>query len=89
MTFWVIAPLTVVFGREIAAWSRLGAVTGFITMVHHSAGGLGALAGGSVFDAYGSYDRAFVLMLVLSVIALGLTLALPRPRVPRPTGGVT
>ena len=45
VTFWVTAPLTVVFGREIAAWSRLGAVTGFITMVHHSAGGLGALVG--------------------------------------------
>ena len=52
---------------------------------------LAALVGGSVFDAYGSYDRAFVLMLVLSVIALGLTLtlALPRPRVPGPPGGVT
>ena len=73
----------------LSAWSRLGAVTGFITMVHHSAGGLGALVGGSVFDAYGSYDRAFVLMLVLSVIALGLTCALPRPRVPRPAGGAT
>ena len=48
-----------------------------------------ALVGGSVFDAYGSYDRAFVLMLVLSVIALGLILALPLPRVPRPPGGVT
>ena len=71
----------------LSAWSRLGAVTGFITMVHHSAGGLGALVGGSVFDAYGSYDRAFVLMLVLSVIALAL--ALPRPRVPRPPGGIT
>ncbi len=48
---------------------------------------LAALVGGSVFDAYGSYDRAFVLMLVLSVIALGLTLALPRPRASRPPGG--
>ena len=34
---------------------------------------LAALVGGSVFDTYGSYDRAFVLMLVLSVIALALT----------------
>ena len=78
VTFWVTAPLTVVFGREIAAWSRLGAVTGFITMVHHSAGGLGALVGGRIYDAYGSYDAAIVLLLVLSAIALGLTLALPR-----------
>lgn len=77
VTFWVTAPLTVVFGREIAAWSRLGAVTGFITMVHHSAGGFGALVGGEIYDAYGSYDAAFVLLLVLSLIALGLSLALP------------
>ena len=78
-TFWVTAPLTVVFGREIAAMSLLGTVTGLITMVHHSAGGLGALVGGTIFDAHGSYDAAFVLMLALSVAALGLTFALPAP----------
>ena len=86
VTFWVTAPLTVVFGREIAAMRLLGTVTGLITMVHHSAGGLGALAGASIFDAYGSYDAAFVLMLVLSVIALVLSLALPPPRSPRRRG---
>ena len=78
-TFWITAPLTVVFAREIAAAGLLGTVTGLITMVHHSAGGLGALAGASIFDAYGSYDAAFALMLALSVVALGLTLALPHP----------
>lgn len=78
VTFWITAPLTVVFGREIAAMSLLGTVTGLITMVHHSAGGLGALAGGAVFDADGTYDRAFVLMLVLSAVALALSLALWR-----------
>ena len=80
VTFWVTAPLTVVFGREIAAMSLLGTVTGLITMVHHSAGGLGALVGGEIFDAHGSYDAALVLMLVLSVTALALTLALSRRR---------
>ena len=83
-TFWITAPLSVVFGREIAAMARLGTVTGLITMVHHSAGGLGALAGASIFDASGSYDGAFVVMLALSIIALGLTLALPRPPGPLP-----
>ena len=78
VTFWVTAPLTVVFGREIAAVSLLGTVTGLITMVHHSAGGLGALVGGEIFDAHGSYGAAFAVMLVLSVAALGLTLALSR-----------
>ncbi len=87
VTFWITAPLTIVFGREIAAMSLLGTVTGLITMVHHSVGGLGALFGGAIFDAYGAYDGAFVLMLVLSVIALALSLALlPRGRA-RPPGG--
>ena len=60
-------------------------------MVHHSAGGLGALAGASIFDAYGAYDGAFVLMLILSVVALALSLALLPRRSPRrrarPPGG--
>ena len=78
VTFWMTAPLTVVFAREVAGLALLGTVSGLITMAHHAAGGLGALAGASVFDIYGSYHRAFVAMLVLSVIALGLTLVLPR-----------
>ena len=77
VTFWVTAPLTVVFGRESAAMSLLGTVTGLITMVHHSAGGLGALVGATIFDAEGSYDSAVVLMFALSVIALALSLVLP------------
>ena len=80
VTFWMTAPLTVVFAREVAGLALLGTVSGLITMAHHAAGGLGALAGASVFDIYGSYHRAFVAMLVLSVIALGLTLVLPRSR---------
>ena len=83
MTFWMTAPLAVVFAREHASFALLGTVSGLITMAHHVAGGIGALAGASIFDAYGSYTRAFVVMLVLSVVALGLTLVLPRrPRRP-------
>ena len=63
-------------------WEAL-LICGLITMAHHVAGGIGALAGASIFDAYGSYTQAFVAMLVLSVVALGLTLVLPRrPRQP-------
>ena len=80
VTFWMTAPLTVVFAREVAGLALLGTISGLITMAHHAAGGLGALVGASVFDIYGSYHRAFVAMLVLSVIALGLTLVLPRSR---------
>ena len=82
VTFWMTAPLAVVFAREVGGLALLGTVSGLITMVHHVAGGVGAFAGASVFDAYGSYTWAFVAMLVLSVLALALalalTLALPR-----------
>ena len=78
VTFWMTAPLAVVFAREHASFALLGTVSGLMTMVHHAAGGIGALVGASIFDAYGSYTGAFVAVLVLSVVALGLTLVLPR-----------
>ena len=78
VTFWMTAPLAVVFAREVGGLALLGTVSGLITMVHHVAGGVGAFAGASVFDAYGSYTYAFVAMLVLSVIALALSLVLAR-----------
>ena len=78
VTFWMTAPLTVVFAREVAGFALLGTVSGLITLVHHAAGGIGALAGASVFDTYGSYTNAFAAMLVLSVLALGLSLLLVR-----------
>ena len=78
VTFWMTAPLAIVFARESASIALLGTVSGLITMVHHVAGGISALAGASIFDACGLYTYAFVAMLVLSVVALGLILALPR-----------
>lgn len=73
-TFLVTAPLTVVFAGTIFGQRRLGLVAGSISMVHQVFGGLGALAGGVIFDQWGSYDRAFVLLLALSLIAIPLTL---------------
>ena len=73
VTFWMTAPLAVVFAREVAGLALLGTVSGLITMVHHATGGIGALAGASVFDTYGSYTNAFAAMFVLSVIAVVLS----------------
>ena len=78
VTFWMTAPLAVVFAREVAGLALLGTVSGLITMVHHATGGIGALAGASVFDTYGSYTNAFAAMLVLSVIAVVLSGLLAR-----------
>ena len=73
-TFLITAPLTVVFVGNIFGVARLGTLAGSISMVHQIAGGFGAFAGAWIFDNRGSYDDAFRLMLVLSVVAAMLTL---------------
>ena len=68
-TFLMTAPLTVLFSGNIFGQRRLGRVSGTISGIHQISGGLGALAGALAFDIWGSYDRAFLLMLALSVAA--------------------
>ena len=74
-TFLITAPLTVVFLGNIYGPRRLGTLTGAISMIHQIAGGLGALAGGWIYDLSGNYNPAFALMLALSLAATALTLA--------------
>lgn len=81
-TFLVTAPLTVMFVRDAFGMKHLGALAGLITMVHHVCGGIGAYVGASIFDATGRYNGAFALMLVASIAAVVLSLALRRPRTP-------
>lgn len=78
VTFWMTAPLTVVFARLGFGSMMLGTVSGLITMVHHAAGGLGALVGAAYFDIAGRYDGAFALNAVLSLLALAATVMLRR-----------
>ena len=73
-TFLITAPLTVVFVGNMFGSGNLGTVSGFISMVHQIAGGLGALAGAIIFDLRGSYDAAFLLMLGLGIVAVVMTL---------------
>jgi ABC-type branched-subunit amino acid transport system permease subunit len=54
--------------------AHLGALAGLITMVHQIFGGIGAYGGALIFDATGTYDAAFILVLAASVLALVLTL---------------
>ena len=75
-TFLVTAPMTVLFVRDHFGMKHLGALTGLITMVHQIFGGIGAWGGALIFDATGTYDAAFVLMLAASALALVLTLML-------------
>lgn len=79
-TFLVTAPLTVVFVTQSFGTRHLGALVGLITMVHHICGGVGAYLGAAIFDATGTYNAAFTTMLVVSLIALLLSLLLARPQ---------
>ncbi|MCE2500706.1 MAG: MFS transporter [Dehalococcoidia bacterium] len=81
-TFLMTAPLTVMFSGNIFGQRRLGRVSGTISGIHQVSGGLGALAGALSFDIWGSYDRAFLLMLALSIAATVGTL-LVRDRAPQ------
>ena len=77
-TFWITAPLAVVFVSNAFGARNLGALSGLITMVHHMCGGLGAWIGAALFDADGAYDRAFIVMLVCSLAAVLVSLFLRR-----------
>ena len=79
VTFWVTAPLVVVFARRMGGFALLGTLSGLITMVHHVAGGVGAWAGARIFDLFGSYDHAITALLAMSVLALALVPALSPP----------
>jgi predicted MFS family arabinose efflux permease len=77
-TFLMTAPLLVVFARTAFGMGNLGSITGLIVMIHHMCGGLGAWIGAALFDANGSYDWAFGVMLASSLLACLFCAALAR-----------
>ena len=85
-TFLMTAPLTVMFSGNIFGQTRMGRISGTISGVHQVSGGLGALVGALAFDIWGSYDRAFVLLLSLSIIATVATLLVRDRAIPRVPG---
>ena len=82
-TFMITAPLLVVFARRSFGAARMGLVSGVLSMVHQICGGLGAFVGAYVFDHRGSYDDAFVVVLIMALLAAGAT-ALVRDEPPTP-----
>jgi predicted MFS family arabinose efflux permease len=78
-TMMVTAPLTILFVRDAFGTRNLGALAGLITMVHQIFGGIGAYGGALVFDYTGSYDFAFVALLIASALGLALAFMLRAP----------
>jgi predicted MFS family arabinose efflux permease len=79
-TFSITAPLTVVFVNNVYGREHLGTLSGLINMVHQVSGGAGALVGAVIFDRWGSYDWAFVVMLALALLAAVTTFQLSEKR---------
>ena len=80
LTFWMTAPLSAVYTREHFGTAHLGTINGIITMVHNGFGGVGAYAGGVVFDSYGNYQPMLQLLLGMAILALLLTPGVRAPR---------
>ena len=80
LTFWMTAPLSAVYTREHFGTAHLGTINGIIAMVHNGFGGLGAYAGGVVFDSYGNYQPMLQLLLGMAILALLLTPGIRAPR---------
>jgi MFS family permease len=67
-TFFTTAPLSATLVGELFGPARQGAIFGSANLFHHLAAGLGAYAGGLVFDVTGSYRPIF---LVSGFIVIG------------------
>lgn len=70
LTHLVTAPLTPYLVGKMYGKSHLGAITGLINTVHFLGGGLMGYIGGFIFDRTASYQASFVLLGILSLIAV-------------------
>jgi MFS family permease len=68
-TFLISAPLLPVLTGRLFGFAHVGLISGFITTFHHLGGGLGAYVGGLIFDKTGSYQNAFLLLALMSLLA--------------------
>lgn len=69
ITFLVTAPLTPLLIGRLYGLAHLGVLSGFITTVHHLAGGFWAYVGGVVFDRTGNYQLVFVISAIMASAA--------------------
>ena len=79
-TFLVTAPLTTTLVARLYGLNHVGLISGFITTIHHLAGGFWAYLGGWIFDRTGSYRIAFFISLILAVVAVFSTLLIKEER---------
>jgi MFS family permease len=79
-TFFTTAPLSSTLVGHLFGLAHHGAIFGAANLFHHSAGALGAYAGGLVFDLAGSYGPMFHLAALVVVGSAGVTALARAPR---------
>ena len=80
-TLMATAPLAAAMAGDYFSVRHIGLITGAILWVHHTGGALGALLGGIVHDATGSYSGMFVACLLMALTGAAVCLGI------RPPGG--
>ena len=79
-TFLITAPLTATLMGKLYGLSHVGLLSGFVTTIHHLAGGFWAYLGGLVFDKTGSYRYIFIISAVMCLIATACSLLIKEKR---------
>jgi predicted MFS family arabinose efflux permease len=79
-TFLITAPLTATLMGRLYGLSHVGLLSGFVTTVHHLAGGFWAYMGGMIFDRTGSYRLIFGISAAMCLIAVACALLIKEKR---------
>jgi predicted MFS family arabinose efflux permease len=92
----VVWTYSIIYGLGIGCWLptlpmivtttfglvAYGAIYGTMNLIHVSGSSTGPLVTGLIFDATKKYDLAFIIFIILYVIAIGLILVIRRPKSP-------
>jgi MFS family permease len=80
-------PLYSVLARDYFGQRIMGTVLGAATMVSSFGMALGPIAGGWIYDTYGSYHWLYVSSAAIGLVAAAMALAFPPPRKDEPPAG--
>jgi len=80
IAYGAIVPLEITLPVKLFGLRSLGAILGGIMFISTIGGALGAPVAGSIFDAKGSYDLALLTSVIVSALALILSLVLLRSK---------
>lgn len=69
-TMLITAPICITLLGRMYGFLHIGLLSGFITMLHHLGGGIGAYFGGFSYDLTGNYQLAFVVSAILAAVAV-------------------